>query len=47
MKAKKRVIIRTQILREVHTGYGVVEHAAQRNAIDIASMDSKADERWT
>src|SRR5262245_8695715 len=44
MKSIQRIMIRTQIFRKACTSNGLLEHPAERRAIDDASLNSKPDD---
>jgi hypothetical protein len=44
MESEQRIVVRAQMLRERLSGYGVVEHATDRHAVDVRGLDANADD---
>lgn len=44
MKLIQRIVIGTQVFRKVCTSNGLLEHAAKRQTIDNAGLNSKTDD---
>jgi hypothetical protein len=44
MESEQRIVVRTQMLRERLSRFGVVEHATGRHAVEVCRLDAEAGE---